>query len=84
MCGLHYIILLQSLSGEGAQWKRDIMEINLQKLKCLFKNSSITGLTAKEIKNYVRGIAEEIIQDDPKDFADISVMLTILSLDLAI
>lgn len=59
MCGLHYIILLQSLNGEGAQWKRDIMEINLQKLKCLFKTSSVTGLTAKEIKNYVRGIAEE-------------------------
>lgn len=84
MCGLHYIILLQSLNGEGAQWKRDIMEINLQKLKCLFKTSSITGLTANEIKNYVRGIAEEIIQDDPKDFADISAMLTILSLNLAV
>lgn len=84
MCGLHYIILLQSLNGEGAQWKRDIMEINLQKLKCLFQTSSITGLTAKEIKNYVRGIAEEIIQDDPKDFSDISAMLTILSLNLAV
>lgn len=84
MCGLHYIILLQSLNGEGAQWGRDIMEINLQKLKCLFETSSTTGLTAKEIKNYVRGIAEEIIQDDPKDFADISAMLTISSLNLAI
>lgn len=28
MCGLHYIILLQSLIGEGAQGKKDIMEIN--------------------------------------------------------
>lgn len=56
----------------------------MQKLKCLLKTSSITGLTAKEIKNYVRGKAEEIIQDDPKDFADISVLLTILSLNLAI
>jgi len=28
MCGLHYIILLQSLIGEGAQGKRDIIDIN--------------------------------------------------------
>lgn len=54
------------------------------KIKVFVQNLLHNRINAKEMKNYVRGIVEEIIQDDPKDFADISLMLTILSLNLAI
>lgn len=56
----------------------------MQKLKCLLKTFCTRGLIVKEIKSDVRGKAEQIIQDDPKDFKDISVLLTISSLNLAI